>query len=144
MKGIENIDKITIQSKSFEDFLTWKSSSKNCDRFAHLPLPVHLVIKHNNMGKIDTHRWFFKGFWNLIKPEFIQLIDWGSIPLQNSISYIIERMEDSPNLGGAWGEIEWLTSDIYGDYEEIKDDKKKGWKSKVKSLLTDMIVCTQY
>lgn len=31
-------------------------------KFFHLPMPIHFVIKHRNQGKIDSHKWFFKGF----------------------------------------------------------------------------------
>lgn len=31
-------------------------------KFKHLPMPVHFTIKHKNQGKIESHKWFFKGF----------------------------------------------------------------------------------
>ena len=42
----------------------------------------------------------------MINPEFVQIIDAGSIPMPNSISRIIMHMETFKYVGGAWGEIE--------------------------------------
>jgi len=58
-------------------------------------------MKHRNQGKIESHKWFFKGFCEYMNPEFTQIIDCGSIPLWNSISYIIMHMESFPDVGGA-------------------------------------------
>lgn len=30
--------------------------------FYHIPLNIHFAIKHRNQGKIESHKWFFKGF----------------------------------------------------------------------------------
>ena len=129
---------------SFEDFLTKNiltdKSNANNNSFPHLPLEVHLMIKHENMGKIDGHRWFFKGIWDMISPKFVQLIDWGSIPLQNSISHIIEYMNKHKNWGGAWGEIEWITSDQYGDYMGGWS-KPKYW---IERQTDNIVILTQY
>ena len=69
--------------------------------FKHLPMPIHFIIKHRNQGKIESHKWFFKGFCDYTNPVFAQIIDCGSIPLWNSISYIIMHMETFPDVGGA-------------------------------------------
>ena len=79
--------------------------------FNHLPIPLHFWIKHKNQGKIESHKWFFKGFWTYMNPKYAQIIDWGSIPLWNSISYIIMHMEKFSNVGGAWGEIECILAE---------------------------------
>ena len=61
--------------------------------------------KHENRGKIESHLWFFKGFWSYCNPVYCQMIDIGTIPLKRSISEIVRYMEDYPNTGGCWGEI---------------------------------------
>lgn len=62
--------------------------------------------KHENVGKIESHLWFFKGFCAYINPTYCQMIDGGTIPLRNSISKIFKRMEKKPKIGGACGEIQ--------------------------------------
>ena len=42
----------------------------------------------------------------MTNPEFVQIIDCGSIPMFKSISKIIMHMITFENVGGAWGEIE--------------------------------------
>jgi cellulose synthase/poly-beta-1,6-N-acetylglucosamine synthase-like glycosyltransferase len=74
--------------------------------FKHLKMPIHFMMKHRNQGKIESHKWFFKGFCEYTNPEFAQIIDCGSIPLWNSISHIIMHMERFTTVGGACGEIE--------------------------------------
>jgi cellulose synthase/poly-beta-1,6-N-acetylglucosamine synthase-like glycosyltransferase len=69
--------------------------------FEHMKIPCHFIIKHYNQGKIESHKWFFKGFCQYMNPLYAQIIDCGSIPLWNSISQIILHMETFPNVGGA-------------------------------------------
>jgi cellulose synthase/poly-beta-1,6-N-acetylglucosamine synthase-like glycosyltransferase len=99
-----------INGFTFYDFLLgdYKRGKVKSRLFYHLPMPVHFCIKHRNQGKIESHKWFFKGFWEYMNPKYAQILDCGSIPLWNSISHIIMHMEDDPQVGGACGEIEWL------------------------------------
>ena len=53
-----------INDYSIHDFLlgsTRQGKVKN-HQFKHMPLPIHMAIKHKNQGKIESHKWFFKGF----------------------------------------------------------------------------------
>ena len=75
-------------------------------KFCHIPMPIHFVIKHRNQGKIESHKWFFKGFCEYMQPEFAQIIDCGSIALWNSISRIVKFLDRHKAIGAATGEIE--------------------------------------
>jgi cellulose synthase/poly-beta-1,6-N-acetylglucosamine synthase-like glycosyltransferase len=46
------------------DFLLGESKKGRVKdkKFYHLPMPIHFCIKHRNAGKIESHKWFFKGF----------------------------------------------------------------------------------
>lgn len=97
MRGLQDTkqESIKIDNYDIHDFLlgndrTGKVKNK---KFKHLSLPIHFMIKHRNQGKIESHKWFFKGFCHHTNPEFAQIIDCGSIPLWNSISHIIMHME---------------------------------------------------
>jgi len=46
-----------------------------------------------------------------LNPKYAQIIDCGSIPLWNSISYIVKHMEKYKHIGGACGEIEVIIPD---------------------------------
>ena len=54
-----------INDYSVHDFLLGSSTPGlvKTHIFKHMPLPIHMVIKHKNQGKIESHKWFFKGFW---------------------------------------------------------------------------------
>jgi len=70
------------------------------------PIKFFFCAKHENSGKIESHLWFFKGFCNFTNPQYCQMIDAGTIPLQASISQIVRYMDEYPQTGGACGEIE--------------------------------------
>ena len=74
-------------------------------------MPIHFVIKHRNQGKIESHKWFFKGFCEYMQPDYVQIIDCGSIPLWNSISRIIKYLDKNRKTGAATGEIEVILPD---------------------------------
>ena len=127
------LENLKIDNYSVYDFLLGSESiGKVKDRkYKHMPIPTHMVIKHKNQGKIESHKWFFKGFCETMSPQYVQIIDWGSIALWNSISYIIMHMENYPNIGGAWGEIEWILSDKKNETDGI-------------SFIESVILRTQY
>lgn len=106
-----------IDGYSATEFLLGSSDpgKVNTKIFSHMPLPIHLGIKHKNQGKIESHKWFFKGFCEYMNPKYAQIIDCGSIPLWNSISNIIWHMEAIDSVGGACGEIEVILSDVKED-----------------------------
>lgn len=109
----EEADSMTVDNYSIYDFLLGddRIGKVKQQKFVHYPLPIHFVVKHYNQGKIESHKWFFKGFCHAMQPTFAQIIDCGSIPLWNSISYIIMHMETFSNVGGACGEIECLLNE---------------------------------
>ena len=71
-------------------------------------MPIHFVIKHRNQGKIESHKWFFKGFCEMMNPTYAQILDCGSICYWNSLSYIIRYLDKHKNVGAWAGEIEVL------------------------------------
>lgn len=83
-----------IKNYTIKDFMLGneKEGSVKDHKYFHLPMPIHFVIKHQNQGKIDSHLWFFKGFCDYLNPIFTQIIDCGSIPMWNSVSYLIKHM----------------------------------------------------
>lgn len=99
-----------IDNYTIHDFLLGDDRVGQVKRrkFLHKKLPIHFIIKHKNQGKIESHKWFFKGFWEYMNPVYAQIIDWGSIAMWNSISYIVMHMEAFPQVGGAGGEIECI------------------------------------
>ena len=101
---------LSIDNYSVYDFLYGSDKPgkvKNL-KYTSLAMPIHFMIKHSNKGKIESHKWFFKGFCEYMQPEFAQILDCGSIPLWNSISHLVMHMETYPNVGGSCGEIECL------------------------------------
>jgi len=103
--GLSSYSQVNLKIDNYDvhDFLLGSNKTGKVKHpvFKHLKMPIHYVIKQRNLGKIDSHKWFFKGFCEYANPEFAQIIDCGSIPLWNSISYIIMHMETFPRVGGA-------------------------------------------
>ena len=99
-----------INRYTYDDFLLG-SSKPGCVKeraFYHLPMPIHFVIKHRNQGKIESHKWFFKGFCEMMNPTYAQILDWGSICYWNSLSYIVNYLDNHKRVGAWCGEIEVL------------------------------------
>lgn len=60
----DEAESMTINKYSLFEFLIGndKEGKVKENKFCHLSMPVHFMIKHRNQGKIDSHKWFFKGF----------------------------------------------------------------------------------
>ena len=63
------------------------------------------MLKHENRGKIESHYWFYQGICEYLDPEFVQILDAGTIPDKYSTSRLIAEMEVNKNVGGICGEI---------------------------------------
>lgn len=113
----EEKNNFAINYYTIENFMLGNSEKGKVEDniFFHIPLPIHMVIKHKNQGKIESHKWFFKGFCEYMNPQFAQIIDAGSIPLWNSISYLIKHMVANQKIGGCSGEIEVILSEKDAD-----------------------------
>ena len=74
LKGMELHERQALKINKYEagEFMLGsdKAGDVSTQIFEHLEIDVHLVIKHRNRGKIESHLWFFKGFCNTIDPEF--------------------------------------------------------------------------
>lgn len=80
--SVEERDNFEINQYPINDFMLGndKKSKVKEKIFHHIPMPIHFAIKHQNQGKIESHKWFFKGFCQYMDPLFTQIIDCGSIP----------------------------------------------------------------
>ncbi|CAI2361932.1 unnamed protein product [Moneuplotes crassus] len=110
-----------IDDLAIEDFLYGDDEETKIKtrRFCSMPIDVHLVVKHFNRGKIESHLWFFKGFCNTVQPTLATIIDAGTIPLWNSLSKMSIFMELNYNTGACCGEIEVMLNDKHDDGKEV-------------------------
>ena len=71
------VKEFKINRYTYDDFLLG-SDKPGCVKekaFFNLPIPIHFVIKHRNQGKIESHKWFFKGFCEMMNPAYAQILD---------------------------------------------------------------------
>ncbi|CAI2366285.1 unnamed protein product [Moneuplotes crassus] len=110
-----------IDNLAILDFLYGDDEETNIKtrRFFSMPIDVHLVVKHFNRGKIESHLWFFKGFCNTVQPTLATIIDAGTIPLWNSLSRMSIFMELNYNTGACCGEIEVMLNEKHDDGREV-------------------------
>ena len=52
------------------------------------PVQILFVIKQKQLGKLNTHLWFFGGFCEHIQPKYVILLDAGIKPLHKSLFYM--------------------------------------------------------
>ncbi|CAI2370275.1 unnamed protein product [Moneuplotes crassus] len=103
-------DSLVIDQYEIYDFLVGSNEEGRVkdQKYGHFSLPIHFIVKQNSQGKLESRKWFMRGFCKLMNPIYLQTLDCGSIPLWNSISKIIMHMETFTDVGGACGEVECL------------------------------------
>ena len=69
-----------------------------------VPIQLLFALKEKNQKKINSHRWAFEGFGELLQPHIVVLLDAGTMPGERSI-YNLWKEFDNPHVGGACGEI---------------------------------------
>lgn len=75
--SVDEQQKLEIEGYSINDFLLGSSKAGQVKNrsFYHIPIPLHFAIKHRNQGKIESHKWFFKGFCEYMNPKYAQILD---------------------------------------------------------------------
>jgi chitin synthase len=76
-------------------------------------LNLIFCVKQKNKRKLNTHLWFFGGFCEYLNPNYVMLIDVGTMPLPNSLFYLYEAMATQKDLAGCCGEIRPMDPDIW-------------------------------
>lgn len=82
-------------------------SAKNVDlTYGDGTIPIQMVfcLKEKNQKKINSHRWAFEAFAEVLNPNVIVLLDAGTMPGKDSIYELWKEFKD-PQVGGACGEI---------------------------------------
>ena len=69
-----------------------------------VPIQLLFALKEKNQKKINSHRWAFEGFGELLQPHIVVLLDAGTMPGERSI-YNLWKEFENPHVGGACGEI---------------------------------------
>lgn len=70
-----------------------------------VPMQVLFCLKEKNQKKINSHRWFFQAFGEILQPNVCVLIDAGTKPGKDSIYHLWKAFDLNPTCGGACGEI---------------------------------------
>ncbi|KAJ1742023.1 hypothetical protein LPJ78_003153 [Coemansia sp. RSA 989] len=69
------------------------------------PVQVLFCLKNKNAKKINSHRWFFNAFSEILKPKICVLIDVGTKPTGTSIYHLWKSFDHDERVAGACGEI---------------------------------------
>jgi len=69
------------------------------------PVQVLFCLKEKNQKKINSHRWFFQAFGEVLDPNICVLIDAGTRPGRSSIYDLWKAFDREPMCAGACGEI---------------------------------------
>jgi chitin synthase len=79
--------------------------SQRVNYSSNYSLNTIFCVKHLNKRKLNTHRWFFEGFCRRIIPDYVALLDVGTIPMPTGLYLLFEAMEDDHRVAGCCGEI---------------------------------------
>jgi len=69
------------------------------------PVQMLFCLKEKNQKKINSHRWFFQAFGQVLDPNICVLIDAGTKPGKDSIFQLWKAFDINPSCAGACGEI---------------------------------------
>ncbi|KAJ2616119.1 hypothetical protein H4S08_000932 [Coemansia sp. RSA 1365] len=69
------------------------------------PVQVLFCLKTKNAKKINSHRWFFNAFSEVLQPNICVLIDVGTKPTGTSIYHLWKSFDHDERVAGACGEI---------------------------------------
>jgi len=68
-------------------------------------MQIALFLKARNGGKLNSHMWGMLGVARMLNPKYVMTIDVGTVPVPSNFVALMTRMENSPDIGGAAGEI---------------------------------------
>ena len=74
------------------------------------PVQMIFCLKEKNQKKINSHRWFFQAFGQVLEPNICVLIDAGTKPGKDSIYHLWKAFDLEPMCAGACGEIKVMLS----------------------------------
>lgn len=66
---------------------------------------VLVCIKEQNVGKLNSHWWFFKVFSTYLQPNYCIQMDVGCVPKASNVGDLWEFLEQNPDVGGAAGSL---------------------------------------
>ena len=69
------------------------------------PLQLLVAVKESNGGKLNSHAWAFRAIAPALDPEFLVLLDAGTVPEPTAVLRLLGTMLAAPDVGGACGEI---------------------------------------
>jgi chitin synthase len=69
------------------------------------PVQILFCLKEKNQKKINSHRWFFQAFGEVLQPNICVLLDAGTRPGRSSVYDLWKAFDREPMCGGACGEI---------------------------------------
>ncbi|KAJ1920657.1 hypothetical protein H4219_001216 [Mycoemilia scoparia] len=97
-----------VQAHIFEYTVQFGINEKNAfvgHEKSYPPVQVLFCLKEKNAKKINSHRWFFNAFSEVLKPKVCVLIDVGTKPTATSIYHLWKSFDKNPKIAGACGEI---------------------------------------
>lgn len=78
-----------------------------------MPVQILFCLKERNQKKINSHRWFFNAFGQILQPNVCVLLDVGTMPRSKSIYHLWKAFDINSNVAGACGEIVALKGKLW-------------------------------
>ncbi|KAF8876664.1 chitin synthase-domain-containing protein [Infundibulicybe gibba] len=103
--AVSSVNQEKVTAHIFE-ISSRKVASESGDSFdSQYPMQIIFCLKEANQGKINSHRWFFNAFSQVLKPKVCILLDVGTRPTNKSLYQLWKAFDERENVGGACGEI---------------------------------------
>lgn len=101
----DHVLKKPVEAHIFEYTTRVQITEKGEVKVTPCPIQVVFCLKEQNKKKLNSHRWYFNAFCQMLKPNVCILLDVGTKPTGTSIYELWKSFDKHHRVGGACGEI---------------------------------------
>ncbi|SPO27806.1 probable Chitin synthase 2 [Ustilago trichophora] len=101
----DHVLKKPVEAHIFEYTTRVQVTDKGEVQVTPCPIQVVFCLKEQNKKKLNSHRWYFNAFCQMLQPNVCILLDVGTKPTGTSIYELWKSFDKHPRVGGACGEI---------------------------------------
>uniref|UniRef100_V5F0Z4 Chitin synthase n=1 Tax=Kalmanozyma brasiliensis (strain GHG001) TaxID=1365824 RepID=V5F0Z4_KALBG len=101
----DHVLKKPVEAHIFEYTTRVQVTEKGEVQVTPCPIQVVFCLKEQNKKKLNSHRWYFNAFCQMLQPNVCILLDVGTKPTGTSIYELWKSFDKHPRVGGACGEI---------------------------------------
>ena len=95
-------EKKWLPSKPFEQCTGWHTGTMSIAASSSdsaLSVPIWVLVKEKNLGKLDSHAQFFDGLCAILQPRHVYQLDAGTVLAPGALREVIRCFDSDENIG---------------------------------------------